>query len=75
MIYISDLQQLVSQWLERMGNPIQSFEYKNALNECVDDLNNLIEKSLEEEIDYKEAMESWEADNYLSSIEAHEAIA
>lgn len=75
MVYISDLQQLVSQWLERMGNPIQSFEYKNALNECVDDLNNLIEKSLEEEIDYKEAMESWEADNYLSSIEAHEAIA
>lgn len=75
MVYINDLQQIVSIWLERVKNPSQPFEYKNALNECIDDLNSLIEKSIEEEIDYKDALESWEADEFLSSMEAHEAVA
>ena len=75
MIYASDLQKVVSLWLERMGNQSQPFEYRNALNECIDDLNQVIEKSIEEELDYKEALESWEADEFLSSIEAHEAVA
>ena len=75
MIYISDLQQLADEWTERLNNPAQSFEYKNALSECIYDLNQLINHSIEEELDYKEMLDSWEADNYLSSIEAHEAVA
>ena len=75
MIYAGDLQKVISQWLERMDNPSQPFEYKTALNECIDDLNHVIEKSIEEELDYKDAIESWEADNFLASLEAHEAVA
>ena len=75
MIYAGDLQKVESQWLERMDNPSQHIEYKTALNECIDDLNHVIEKSIEEELDYKDAIESWEADNFLASLEAHEAVA
>ena len=75
MIYISDIQQLANTWTERMNNPTQSFDYKNAISECIYDLNQLINHSIEEELDYKEMLDSWEADNYLSSIEAHEAVA
>ena len=75
MIYISDIQQLADKWTERMNNPTQSFDYKNAISECIYDLNQLINHSIEEELDYKEMLDSWEADNYLSSIEAHEAVA
>ena len=46
MIYISDLQQLVASWLERMGNSSQPLPYRDAIGECLYDLNNLIDKSL-----------------------------
>ena len=75
MICVSDLQQLISSWQERMGKQTHPLEYKNALSECIYDLNQLINHSIEEELDYKEMLDSWEADNYLSSIEAHEAVA
>lgn len=73
MIYVSDLQQLVSQWLDRLDNPTQPQSYKDALGECIYELNKLIDKSIEEELDYKDALDSWDADNFLSSLEAHEA--
>jgi hypothetical protein len=75
MICVSDLQQLISSWQERMNKQAHPFEYKNALSECIYDLNQLINHSIEEELDYKEMLDSWKADNYLSSIEAHEAVA
>lgn len=75
MIYISDLQNLVSSWLERLGDSSQPLPYRDALNECIYDLNNLIDHSLIEEADYQDMLESWNADNYLSSLEAHEAVA
>ena len=75
MICISDLQQLMTSWQERIDNQTYPFEYRNALSECVYDLNKLINHSIEEELDYKDMLDSWEADNYLSSMEAHEAVA
>ena len=75
MICVSDLQQLISSWQERMSKQAHPFEYKSALSECIYDLNQLINHSIEEELDYKEMLDSWEADNYLSSIEAHEEVA
>lgn len=74
MITISDLQQLTVKWTERMNNPSQPFSYKIALSECIFDLNRLISHSIEEELTYEDFLQA-EADNYLSSIEAHENAA
>lgn len=75
MIYVSDVQHLISQWLLRADNFSQPAPYRDALKECAYDLSSLINSSLMEELDYKEILESWEADDYLSTIEAHEAMA
>ena len=78
MIYISDVQQLADKWTERMNNPSQSFDYRNALSECIYDLNQLINKTLLDEMteeDAREYMLSQEADDYLSSEEAYYATA
>lgn len=77
MVYISDLQQLVSQWTERMNNN-QPQSYKDALNECIYELNCLISKTLLDEMTEQDALDylmSQEADSYLSSMEAHESVA
>lgn len=73
MIYTSDLQQLVSAWKERATSAAQPTSYKDALNECIYDLDQLVDNSIIEEIDYQDMVDSWEADTYLSSMEAHEA--
>ena len=78
MIYISDVQQLADKWTERMNNPTQSFEYKNALAECVYDLNQLINKTLLDELTEEDARQyllEQEADSYLSSEENYYAAA
>ena len=78
MIYISDVQQLADKWTERMNNPSQSFDYRNALFECIYDLNQLINKTLLDEMteeDAREYMLSQEADAYLSSEENYYATA
>ena len=78
MIYINDLQQLADKWTERMNNPAQSFEYKNALSECIYDLNQLINKTLLDELTEEEARQyllEQEADSYLSSEENYYATA
>ena len=78
MIYINDLQQLADKWTERMNNPAQSFEYKNALSECIYDLNQLINKTLLDELMEEEARQyllEQEADSYLSSEENYYAAA
>ena len=78
MIYISDLQQLADKWTGRMNNPAQSFEYKNALSECIYELNQLIDRTLLDEMTEEDAREyilSQEADAYISSEEAYYAEA
>jgi len=78
MIYISDVQQLADKWTERMNNPAQSFDYRNALSECIYDLNQLINKTLLDEMTEEDARQyllEQEADSYLSSEENHYATA
>lgn len=78
MIYISDIQQLADKWTERMNNPTQSFDYKNAISECIYDLNQLINKTLLDELTEEDARQyllEQEADSYLSSEENYYATA
>lgn len=78
MIYINDVQQLADTWTERMNNPAQSFDYKNALSECIYELNQLINRTLLNEMTEEDARDyilSQEADAYLSSEEAYYAAA
>ena len=78
MIYISDVQQLADKWTERMNNPTQSFDYKNALSECIYELNQLINKTLLDELTEEDARQyllEQEADSYLSSEENYYATA
>jgi len=78
MIYISDIQQLADKWTERMNNPAQSFDYRNALSECIYELNQLINHSILDELTEEDAsdyLHSQEADDYLSTMEAHEPAA
>lgn len=78
MIYISDIQQLADKWTERMNNPAQSFDYRNALSECIYELNQLINKTLLDEMTEEDARDyilSQEADSYLSSEENYYAAA
>lgn len=74
MITISDCQQLVNKWMERTQNPLHSFDYKNALSECIDELNHLISHSIEEELLYQDYLDM-EADSYLSAMKDYEETA
>lgn len=47
MIYDCDLDNLISQWQQRMTTADSS--YKDALNDCIYDLSNLMDKAFEEE--------------------------
>lgn len=67
MIAIADLQQLIEKWQMRAGNPSQPFFYKNAIHECIYDVNQLINDSLEEEMSYKDFLEM-EADTYIATV-------
>lgn len=73
MIYESDVSNLLSKWNERLQKT-DSLQYKDALYDCLYDLKTLSEKSFNEEIDYQEMLEESYADNYLSSMEAHEQL-
>lgn len=74
MVTVADLQKLTSQWQERLDNPNQPTDYKDALFECIYDINCLINHSIEEELSYQDYLQI-EADNYLSTMEAHEEVA
>lgn len=74
MITVSDIQQLINKWQERVDNPSQPFAYKNGIGECIYDLNQLILHSIQEELSYEDFL-SMEADSYLSSLESHEKVA
>ena len=56
MDYITELQNIVSEWLHRMDNPNQPIPYKDALNECIYDLNLLIDKGIEEQLEHQQTI-------------------
>ena len=70
MIYIYQIQQLIEQWGKRSRSNIQPQAYKDALYECAFDLNQLIEKSKEEDMDFEDAIKEMET-NYSIRPEAH----
>jgi hypothetical protein len=78
MITVSDIQQLLASWTERLDTSFQPSSYKDALSECIYELNQLINKTLLDEMteeDAREYMLSQEADAYLSSEENYYATA
>lgn len=74
MLYDSDLNQLLTQWSERLGFQTAKQEYKDAVSDCIYDLKCLIDKGFEEEALANEAFEQQLADSYLSTIETHDAL-
>jgi hypothetical protein len=73
MIYTNDLQKLSDSWKERLSNNTQPLSYKDALSECIYELDNLICRSIEEEFSYNDFLE--EADSHYSNIEPEELYA
>lgn len=55
MVTISDLQHLIDEWTERMGKPSHTSSYKDAMMDCIYDLNKVILHSINEELAYNEA--------------------
>lgn len=75
MIYVTDLQNLVSQWLSRSTDHSYPSPYRDAISECICDLNTLLENHFREEIESHEAYEESLADTWLSSLESLEEVA
>ena len=85
MIYDSDIASLISKWEIRLKETSNVRDYKDALSECINELHEVLEDSIIEEAEswFKnrtpEELEdyfcSMEADNYNSTIEAHERTA
>lgn len=76
MLYDSDINGLLSQWEARLNCPESddSPSYKDALRDCIYDVKSIIDADFTEEILEREAFEQQLADNYLSTIEAHDAL-
>jgi hypothetical protein len=87
MIQLSDVNKLLNKWNERLNyykqfsDPL-SISYRDALEECVYELQRLVDDTLDEifvdSIPSEEVQQyllEQEADSYLSSSEAHEHIA
>lgn len=86
-VQLSELQQLIAQWKERLLSTGQSEDYKCALGECVYDLQNLVYQAaydpafIQEYLSQMPPQEiedyflSQEADDELSKLEVHESVA
>ena len=55
MIYVSDINNLISQWTDRLKDSSYPVQYRDALFECCFDLDNLLKKSFDEEIASRES--------------------
>jgi hypothetical protein len=66
MIYISDLEELLSNWEKTCSKEHNNPEYLIGIKECIADLRNLINDH------YKKEAEEMVADNYLASMENFE---
>jgi hypothetical protein len=78
MIELNKLLLLAAQWAERGANLSHPQPYRDALNECLFELNSLIHQTLLDNLTEQDAIDylvSQEADAYLSSMEAHEHVA
>ena len=74
MVTVTDLQKLIVNWQERLENPLQTPSYKDAVGECIFELNNVISHSIEEELSYQEFLDK-EADAHFSNLEPEEFYA
>lgn len=72
MVYENDINKMLSQWQSGLVN--QSADYKVAVMDCIYDLRCLMDKQFAEEALARECFEEQLADNYLSSIEAHDSL-
>lgn len=72
MLYESEVSNLVNKWIDRSAEYSFSDNYRTALQECAYELNHLIEKSFQDEVEAHDYFAQQEADAYLSTIEAHE---
>ena len=88
MITENRINNLLSQWKERLSNNKYSDEYKCALGECVYDLTITLDKIKEEEEanleevianlpskEIEDYLMGLEADEELSRMDAHESVA
>lgn len=73
MLYISDLQQLIKSWQERVDSTVHPSSYKEGVMECIYELNQLISNDLLNEIAEADACDyfhSLEASDYLSKLDS-----
>ena len=75
MIYESDIQDLMSEWIARSNSPKYSDEYQKAMSECAFELRCTLDALFEEEMKARQYLDEQYADEYLATIEAHEAAA
>ena len=54
MIYLSDIQNLISEWTERMDLIVYPQSYRDAISDCIYDLNNLVDDAIKEEMQAEE---------------------
>ena len=59
MIYVSDINKLISEWTVRLRDHSLPPQYRDALFDCCFDLNKLLEQSIEDELASKESFEQW----------------
>jgi hypothetical protein len=67
MISVSDLQNLITLWTGRLDDAAQPLSYRDGISECVYELNQLINKSIDEELSYQDFLDM-EADSQLSMM-------
>jgi hypothetical protein len=76
MPFQSDIVSLLSQWKKRALNESYSDQYRDAVNDCIYELNDIVRKRMMEEAvdrmtdeDIKQYFEEIDADSYISSSE------
>ena len=72
MLYDSEINSLLDQWTERLNYVTAEQSYKDAVRDCIYDVKSLIHSQ-----DVEEAAAAFEqeiADDYLSTIEAHDKL-
>ena len=72
MIYPSDLQKLISEWQERADSMSPSSDSQITLQECIYELNELINDILSQEVEYQEMHDEWMADFFGNNEEAED---
>ena len=72
MIYVTGLQRIVASWQDRLEHIAYPKDYTDALSECIYELNNFINKSIEEELDYQEMADQLAAEFFSSTEEAED---